>query len=223
MTEEIFRSQIKREIENRLRPESSTIPNERGPVRGPEAFSVPCRIQDGNRHARGYYQSRYVLPKQETKKHKDYKPQSPKARRKLNLEEYSGESEGAKKANREEFTGNSSKSQTSVSQGEAKQKDQAAMFPAHNGDMDYSRVTVGPQHCGLAIQEEDSKQKLKSETSHVKVCMLKSISKFKIPVRIDNSLVEAAIDSAAEVYQSFPIPPKYFKMYTLTQQVVIYP
>ena len=95
------------------------------------------------------------------------------------------------------------------------------MFPSHNDDIDYTRVTVGPQHCGLTLQEEDSKQELKSETSHVKVCMLKSISKFTIPVRIHNSLVEAAIDSTAEVNQSFP--PKYFIMYTLTQQVVSYP
>ena len=94
-----------------------------------------------------------------------------------------------------------------------KQKDQATMFPSHDGHIDNS--TVGPQHCGPTTQEEDIKQKLKSETSHVKVCMLKSISKFTIPVRIDNSLVEAVIDSAAEVtiisdkvYQSLRIPPK---------------
>ena len=94
-----------------------------------------------------------------------------------------------------------------------KQKDQATIFPSHDGNIDNS--TVGPQHCGPTTQEEDSKQKLKSETSHVKVCMLKSISKFTIPVQIDNSLVEAVIDSAAEVtiisdkvYQSLRIPPK---------------
>ena len=93
-----------------------------------------------------------------------------------------------------------------------KQKDQATMFPSHDGHIDNS--TVGPQRCGPTTQE-DSKQKLKSETSHVKVCMLKSISKFTIPVRIDNFLVEAVIDSAAEVtiisdkvYQSLRIPPK---------------
>ena len=93
-----------------------------------------------------------------------------------------------------------------------KQKDQATMFQSHDGHIDNS--TVGPQHCGPTTQE-DSKQRLKSKTSHVKVCMLKSISKFKIPVRIDNSLVEAVIDSAAEVtiisdkfYQSLRIPPK---------------
>ena len=39
-----------------------------------------------------------VFPKQKTKKHKDDKSQSPKVRRKLNLEECSDKSEGAEKS-----------------------------------------------------------------------------------------------------------------------------
>ena len=37
--------EIKREIENRLWPESSTIPKERGTVGGPEASSVPSTMR----------------------------------------------------------------------------------------------------------------------------------------------------------------------------------
>ena len=40
-TEDMFRSQRKREIKNSLWPESSMIPKERGAVGGPEAIAVP--------------------------------------------------------------------------------------------------------------------------------------------------------------------------------------
>ena len=43
--EDMFRWQIKREIKNRLWPESSMIPKERGAVGGPEAIAVPWSTQ----------------------------------------------------------------------------------------------------------------------------------------------------------------------------------
>ena len=42
----MFRSQIKREIKNRLWPECSMIPKKRGAVGGPEAIAVPWAPRD---------------------------------------------------------------------------------------------------------------------------------------------------------------------------------
>ena len=111
--------EIKREVENRLWPESSTIPKERGTVGGPEASSVPLTMRGAVRVPEAFFvpwtkpvykmttgmqedpiHQDTVFPKQKTKKHKDYKSQSPKVRRKLNLEECSDESEGAEKKHR---------------------------------------------------------------------------------------------------------------------------
>ena len=97
--------EIKREIENRLWPESSTIPKERGTVGGPEASSVPLNMRGAVRGPEAFFvpwtkpvykmttamqedpiHQDTVFPKQKTKKHKDDKSQSPKVRRKLTLE-----------------------------------------------------------------------------------------------------------------------------------------
>ena len=94
MTEE-----IKREIENRLWPESSIIPKERGTVDGPEAFSVPLTMRGAVRGPEAFFvpwtkpiykmtigmqenpiHQDTVFPKQKTKKHKDENSQSPKVR-----------------------------------------------------------------------------------------------------------------------------------------------
>ena len=111
--------EIKREIENRLWQESSTIPKERGTVGGPEAISVPSTMRGAVRGPEAFFvpwtKPKYkmttgmqkdpihqdtVFPKQKTKKHKDDKSQSTKVRRKLNLEERSDESEGAENKHR---------------------------------------------------------------------------------------------------------------------------
>ena len=94
MTEE-----IKRKIENRLWPESLTIPKERGTVGGPEATSVPltkrCAVRGPEAFFVQWTKPLYkmttvmqedpihqdtVFPKQKIKKHKDDKSQSPKVR-----------------------------------------------------------------------------------------------------------------------------------------------
>ena len=111
--------EIKREIENRLWPESSNIPKERGTVGGPEASSVPLTRRGAVHGPEAFFvpwtkpvykmstamqedpiHQDTVFPKEKTKKHKDDKSQSPKVRRKLNLEECSDESEGAEKKHR---------------------------------------------------------------------------------------------------------------------------
>ena len=97
--------EIKREIENRLCPESSTIPKERGTVGGPEATSVPSTLRGAVRSLRGAVRGSeaFFVPwtkpiykmttamqedpihqdtvflKQKTKEHKDDKSQSPKS------------------------------------------------------------------------------------------------------------------------------------------------
>ena len=75
----------------------------RGAVRGPEAFFVPWtkpvyKMTTGMQEDPIHQDT--VFPKQKTKKHKDDKSQSPKVRRKLNLEECSVESDGAEKKHR---------------------------------------------------------------------------------------------------------------------------
>ena len=109
--------EVKREIEKRLWPESSTIQKERGTVGGPEATSVPLTKRGAVCGPEAFFvpwtkpvykmttamqedtiHQETVFPKQITKKHKDDKSQSPKVRRKLNLEECSDESEGAEKS-----------------------------------------------------------------------------------------------------------------------------
>ena len=86
--------EIKREIENRLWPESSTacIPKERGTVGGPEASSVPLTMRGAVRGPEAFFvpwtkpvykmttsmqedpiHQDTVFPKQKTKKHKDDK------------------------------------------------------------------------------------------------------------------------------------------------------
>ena len=107
---------MKREIENRLWPESSTIPKERGTVGGPEAISVPSTMRGAVCGPEAFFvpwtkpvykmttgmqedpiHQDTVFSKQKTMKHKDDKSQSPKVRRKLNLEECSDQTEGAEK------------------------------------------------------------------------------------------------------------------------------
>ena len=109
--------EIKREIKNRLWPESPTIPKQRGTVGGPEASSVPLTRRGAVHGPEAFFvpwtkpvykmstamqedpiHQDTVFPKEKTKKHKDDKSQSPKVRRKLNLEECSDESEGAEKS-----------------------------------------------------------------------------------------------------------------------------
>ena len=82
--------EIKREIENRLWPESSTIPKERGTVGGPEATSVPLTMRGAVRGPEAFFvlwtkpvykmttgiqedpiHQDTICPKQKTKKHKD--------------------------------------------------------------------------------------------------------------------------------------------------------
>lgn len=54
----------------------------------------------------------------------------------------------------------------------------------------------------------------------MKICFLKSVSKFTIPVRVADVNIKAVVDSAAEVtiisdkiYESLTTPPNNCKMY----------
>ena len=97
--EDVYRSQIKDEIKNRLWPDGSTFPMDRGAFGGPGAPSVPWTMPS-YKTATGMQEDLIhpgsIFPKQRTKSHTDDRPQSPQVRRKLNLE-YSEESEGAEK------------------------------------------------------------------------------------------------------------------------------
>ena len=97
--EDVYRSQIKDEIKNRLWPDDSTFPMDRGAFGGPGAPSVPWTMPS-YKTATGMQGDLIhpgsIFPKQRTKSHTDDRPQSPQVRRKLNLE-YSEESEGAEK------------------------------------------------------------------------------------------------------------------------------
>ena len=83
------------------------------------------------------------------------------------------------------------------------------------------------QHCGLGTsniekltEETPVREKLEDPgtnnfPSKVTVCMLKSVSKFTVPMQVDGVAVEAVLDSAAEVtiisdkiYESLLTPPK---------------
>ncbi|MCG8044188.1 MAG: aspartyl protease family protein, partial [Candidatus Thiodiazotropha endolucinida] len=75
-----------------------------------------------------------------------------------------------------------------------------------------------PQHCGVTATSEKNPAKNKDPVAEtktpVKVCMLKSVSKFTVPVRVGDVNIEAVVDSAAEVtiisdkiYESMTVPP----------------
>ena len=97
--EDVYRSQIKDEIKNRLWPDRSTFPMDRGAFGGPGAPSVPWTMpsyETATGMQEDFIHPGSIFPKQRTKSHTDDRSQSPQVRRKLNLE-YSEESEGAEK------------------------------------------------------------------------------------------------------------------------------
>ena len=89
------------------------------------------------------------------------------------------------------------------------------VLSSHDGIAHHSRTS---QHCGeQTIQEPE--RTLQSpgnnkEASPVTVCMLRSVSKFTVPVQIEELKIDAVLDSAAEVtiisdrvYESMSAPP----------------
>ncbi|MCG7869179.1 MAG: reverse transcriptase family protein, partial [Candidatus Thiodiazotropha taylori] len=104
---------------------------------------------------------------------------------------------------------------------------EAQVVSQHGGST--AEISNSPsQQCGASrgLQEKvtpeskpvnlkNGKNPVSSTTPTVKVCLLKSVSKFTAPVQVGNLTVEAVIDSAAEVtiisdrvYQSLTRPPK---------------
>lgn len=84
------------------------------------------------------------------------------------------------------------------------------------------------EHCGVGTTSEKSspaKDGVAETTNRVKICMLKSVSKFTIPVKVEDVNIEAVVDSAAEVtivsdkiYESLTTPPKKLYEYNLIQR-----
>ena len=88
--------------------------------------------------------------------------------------------------------------------------------PLHDG---VAQATSISQHCGVQSSTEPKVTKELpgnyTEAPPVTVCMLRSVSKFTVPVQVEDLTVDAILDSAAEVtiisdrvYESMSAPPE---------------
>ena len=104
--------------------------------------------------------------------------------------------------------------QTTETQG-AEELEPECVLSSQDGIAHHSRTS---QHCGeQTIQEPEITLQSpgdNKEASPVTVCMLRSVSKFTVPVQIEELKIDAVLDSAAEVtiisdrvYESMSAPP----------------